>query len=177
MRRPTSLAILLAALLAPLCAVATVAVVATAQVAASGDPLPFERGSWAKLRAAHVGQPTVIHFWGLTCGPCLIELPHWGKLRQERPDLKLVLIAADPLPQDPDRVLATLERAGLAGSESWSFTDRFYERLRYEIDPTWAGELPRTVMIDRDGKAQVLPGVADLSTVRAWLEFQAKTRQ
>ena len=112
----------------------------------------------------------MIHFWGLTCGPCLVELPHWGKLLGERPGLKLVLIAADPLPQDPDRVAATLKDAGLEGSESWSFTDGFYERLRYEIDPAWAGELPRTVMIDRDGKATVLPGVADLARVRAWFD-------
>ena len=48
-----------------------------------------------------------------------------------------------------------------------AFTDRFYERLRYEIDPAWAGELPRTVMIDADGKTTVLPGVADLAQVRA----------
>lgn len=145
-------------------------------VAEAAEPLSFERGSWAKLRAAHAGQPIVVHLWGLTCGPCLVELPAWGKLQAERADLKLVLVSADPLPQDPARVSATLTRAGLANSESWTFTDRFYERLRYEIDPTWAGELPRTVMIDRDGKVQVLPGVADLSTVRAWLELQAKSR-
>ena len=83
-----------------------------------------------------------------------------------------MLIAADPLPQDPDRVAATLDKAGLSGSESWSFTDRFYERLRYEIDPAWAGELPRTVMIDAKGEATVLPGVADLVQVRAWLDSQ-----
>src|SRR5262249_55854579 len=114
--------------------VLAVLLVATASLVSAEPtaPLAFERGSWTKLRASHDGQPTVIHFWGLTCGPCLVELPHWGKLRQERPDLRLVLIAADPLPQDPDRVSATLEKAGLAGSESWSFTDRFYERLRYE---------------------------------------------
>ena len=82
----------------------------------AADPLPFERGSWAKLRAAHAGQPTVIHFWGLTCGPCLVELPQWGKLQAERPDLRLVLIAADPLPQEPERVAATLARAGLGSS-------------------------------------------------------------
>ena len=146
-------------------------------VAEAAEPLSFERGSWAKLRANHAGQPIVVHLWGLTCGPCLVELPAWGKLQAERADLKLVLVAADPVPQDPERVGATLARAGLGNSESWTFTDRFYERLRYEIDPTWAGELPRTVMIDRDGKAQVLPGVADLSAVRAWLESQAKTRQ
>jgi thiol-disulfide isomerase/thioredoxin len=143
--------------------------------AEAGSPLPFERGSWAKLRADRTGQPTVIHFWGLTCAPCLVELPHWGKLVAERPDLKLVLIAADPMPQESERVEATLNNAGLGRSESFSFTDRFYERLRYEIDPTWAGELPRTVMIDRDGKATVLPGVADLAQVRAWLDRQSKS--
>jgi hypothetical protein len=87
-----------------------------------------------------------------------------------------VLIAADPLPQEPERVAATLTQADLGSSESWSFTDRFYERLRYEIDPAWAGELPRTVMIDGDGKTTVLPGVADLAEVRAWLDAQPRPR-
>lgn len=82
---------------------------------------------------------------------------------------------ADPVPQDPERLDAVLARFGLAAIESWSFTDRFYERLRYEIDPAWAGELPRTVMIDRDGKATVLPGVADLAQVRQWLDVQSKS--
>ncbi|SKA18371.1 hypothetical protein SAMN02745126_04039 [Enhydrobacter aerosaccus] len=140
----------------------------------ANEPLPFVRGSWAKLRAAHAGQPTIVHFWGLTCGPCLVELPNWGKLLAERNDLRLVLLAADPLPQPPEQVENTLGRAGLGTAESWSFTDRFYERLRYEIDPTWSGELPRTVMIGRNGTINVLPGVADLSKVRAWLDEQSK---
>ncbi|CAN5905975.1 TlpA disulfide reductase family protein [soil metagenome] len=143
---------------------------------AQAETQPFERGSWATLRSQHAGKPTVIHFWGLTCAPCLVEMPAWGKLQAERRDLNLVLLAADPLPQDPARLDATLQRAGLGKSESWGFTDRFYERLRYEIDPAWAGELPRTVMIDRDGKVQVLSGVADLATVKAWLDAQAKPR-
>lgn len=143
--------------------------------AEAADPRSFERGSWAKLREAHAGQPTVIHFWGLTCAPCLVELPHWGALQAKRPDLRLVLIAADPVPQDPERLAVTLARAGLDKTESWSFTDRFYERLRHEIDPAWAGELPRTMMIDRSGKATVLPGVADIGQVRAWLDAQSKS--
>jgi hypothetical protein len=137
------------------------------------DPMPFERGSWAKLRAEHAGRPTIVHFWGLTCGPCLVELPNWGKLLAERRDLTLVLLAADPLPQPPEQIASTLDHAGLTKAESWSFTDRFYERLRYEIDPTWSGELPRTAMIARDGTVTVLRGVADLSKVRAWLDSQA----
>ena len=142
----------------------------------ASDPLPFERGSWAKLRAAHAGQATVIHFWGLTCGPCLVELPNWGKLLADRRDLRLVLIDADPAPQSAEQVATALDRADLGKAESWTFTDRFYERLRYEIDPAWAGELPRTLMIARDGSVTVLPGVADLTKVRAWLDAQARPR-
>jgi hypothetical protein len=156
--------------------VGLLATLASAASAGAASPLPFERGSWAKLRAEHAGQPTVIHLWGLTCGPCLVELPRWSKLLAERPDLRLVLVAADPVPQDPERVADTLSAAGLGKSESWSFSDRFYERLRYEIDPAWTGELPRTLLIDRDGKATVLAGVADLDQVRAWLEAQAKAK-
>jgi thiol-disulfide isomerase/thioredoxin len=142
----------------------------------AASPVPFERGSWSKLRAEHAGQATVIHFWGLTCGPCLVELPKWGKLARERTDLKLVLVAADPVLQDPERIADTLAAADLAKAESWSFSDRFYERLRFEIDPAWAGELPRTVMVDCDGKATVLPGVADLDRVRTWLDAQRKDK-
>ena len=143
--------------------------------AQSADLQSFGRGSWSKLRAAHDGQPTVVHFWGLTCAPCLVEMPEWGKLRAERPDMRLVMVAADPVPQDPARVSEMLARADLGKVENWAFTDRFNERLRYEIDPAWAGELPRTLLIDRDGKETVLTGVADLADVRAWLDTQ-KTR-
>jgi thiol-disulfide isomerase/thioredoxin len=160
---------LLAVLIAAVCALASSA-------NAQDAPRAFERGSWAKLLRAHAGKPVVIHFWGLTCAPCLVELPQWAKLQAERPDLKLVLLAADPVQQEPERVTATLARAGLGGLESWSFADRFYERLRYEIDPAWAGELPRTVMIASSGTITVLPGVADLTQVRAWLDAQTKPR-
>lgn len=140
----------------------------------AANPQSFERGSWARLRAAHAGTPTVIHFWGLTCGPCLVEMPKWGKLLAERPDMHLVLIAADPVPQSSDEVAATVARNHLDRAESWSFTDRFFERLRYEIDPRWAGELPRTLLIDGAGNIVALNGVADLAKVRAWLDRQAK---
>ena len=142
--------------------------------AQAADLQSFGRGSWSKLRAAHDGQPTVVHFWGLTCAPCLVEMPEWGKLQAERPDMRLVMVAADPVPQDPARVSDMLARADLAKAENWAFADRFNERLRYEIDPAWPGELPRTMLIDRDGKETVLTGVADLGEVRAWLDAQKK---
>lgn len=159
----------------PLCLALTLMLTLASTGAQSADLQSFGRGSWSRLRTANDGKPTVVHFWGLTCAPCLVEMPEWGKLQAERPDMRLVMVAADPMPQDPARVSDMLARANLAKTENWAFTDRFNERLRYEIDPAWAGELPRTMLIDRDGKETVLTGVVDLAEVRAWLDAQ-KTR-
>jgi thiol-disulfide isomerase/thioredoxin len=159
-----------------LIAMMLLAALSTIAPAAPNAPLPFERGSWQSLRQAHAGRPFVVHLWGLTCAPCLVELPRWGELLRQRPDLQLVLIAADPVPEEPSRATGTLAKAGLTGAESWMFADRFAERLRYEIDPRWRGELPRTLLIDRDGVITALSGVADLAAVRAWLDAQVKPK-
>lgn len=133
---------------------------------------PFVRGSWAKLTQAHAGEPTVIHFWGLTCGPCLAELPHWAQLVRERPDLHLVLIAADPVLEKPAGLSKFLDRMGLSDVESWGFADSFTDRLEYEIDPHWHGELPRTMLIAANGKMTLIDGVSDPGKIRAWLDAQ-----
>jgi thiol-disulfide isomerase/thioredoxin len=151
-------------------ALALLALLLVALPAAAEAPRPFARGSWGTVRAAHAGKPVVVHLWGLTCAPCLVEMPQWGALQRERPGLPLVMIAADPSPEDPQRAAATLAAAGLSRVESWIFADGFTERLRHEIDPRWRGELPRTLLIDRDGAVTTLPGVADLAQVRAWLD-------
>lgn len=133
---------------------------------------PFLRGTWAEIIKAKAGQPAVVHFWGLTCAPCLTELPHWAALKKERADLALVMIAADPAPEDVADLKATLARAGLDSAESFAFADGFVDRLRFEIDPKWRGEMPRTILIGHDGKATVLPGLADLAYVRKWHDGQ-----
>jgi thiol-disulfide isomerase/thioredoxin len=133
---------------------------------------PFVRGSWKEIRQAHAGRPTVVHFWGLTCGPCRVEMPSWGNLLVERPGLELVVINADLVPNEPGAVSATLAQTGLAAAENWTFGDGFVERLRYEIDPQWRGEIPRTILIAADGAITVIEGVADLTEVRAWLDGQ-----
>jgi hypothetical protein len=95
-------------------------------------------------------------------------------LARERPGMRLVLIAADPTPADVADLSATLDKAGLAKAESWAFADAFSERLRFEIDPQWRGEMPRTILVAADGMVTVMPGVADLTAVRAWLDREVK---
>jgi hypothetical protein len=92
---------------------------------------------------------------------------HARKLR----DLKLVMINADLVPNAPG-VSAMLAQTGLAAAENWMSTDDFVERLRYEIDPRWQGDIPRTLLLARDGSTTVIEGPADLAAARAWLDAQ-----
>ena len=144
--------------------------------AGAGEFQPFVRGSWKQIAAGHAGRPFVVHVWGLTCGPCRVEMPKWGKLLAERSDLDLVLINADLVPDDPAAAFGMLDKSGLAQADNWIFNDGFVERLRYEIDPRWRGELPMTYLIGRDGARTKIEGVADLAKVRDWLAAQGTDR-
>jgi thiol-disulfide isomerase/thioredoxin len=140
----------------------------------AADLKPFGRGGWQQLRRAHAGAPLIVHFWGLTCAPCLTELPKWGRLLRERHGVDLVFVAADPEPQEPARVTARLAQAGLASGENWMFTDRFVERLQFEVDPTWAGELPLTILVSRGGEVTTTAGTADFAALRAWIKTETR---
>jgi hypothetical protein len=99
-------------------------------------------------------------------------MPQWGKLLQERHDLNLVVIDADLIPNQIEDASEMLAKTGLRGAENWIFDDLFTERLRFEIEPRWQGEIPRTMLIARDGKTITIEGVADMARVRAWLDGQ-----
>jgi thiol-disulfide isomerase/thioredoxin len=140
--------------------------------AAQEEMRPFVRGSWAELRQAHAGKPTVFHFWGVTCVPCIAELPNWTQLVGERKDLNLVLIAADPFPEKPAELAKALTRAKLAVPDSWHFADNFAQKLYFEVDPRWRGELPRTMLVAADGSVKVLRGVTKPEDIKTWLDAQ-----
>ena len=136
------------------------------------EPQPFVRGSWSELRQAHAGHPTIVHFWGVTCGPCLVELPQWAAFGTAHPTIDFVMVAADPVAISPASLAASLEGAGFNKIESWRFADPFAERLEYEIDPNWQGELPYTLLIGRDGAVQSILGGVDFSELARWSELQ-----
>ena len=128
----------------------------------------FERDSYAQIRASHAGRALVVHLWGVTCGPCLVELPQWGALLRKRPELPLVLIQVDP--SAPAARAKRLAAAGLAGAENWSAASEFDEFLRARIDPLWPGDMPRTLLISPTGDVKTIRGAARLGEVEQWLD-------
>lgn len=136
--------------------------------AQAGDIRPFGRGDWARLMAGHIGKPAVVHFWSLTCAPCLAELPAWAAFVRRHPGIDLILVATDPVAQAP-KLAAMLSRAGLGGVESWAFDGSLPERLRFEIDPDWMGELPHTARLDGAGRTAFRTGSLAEDGIAEWI--------
>ena len=132
----------------------------------------FQRGSWQAILRTHAGRPMMVNFWGVTCGPCKVELPLLGKFVRDNPGVDVVTVNADLVPNPRESALSMLHKAGLSSVENWTFSDGFVERLRFEIDPTWQGDIPRTTLIARDGMITTIEGIVDLAKVKRWFGSQ-----
>src|ERR1700755_2747727 len=96
---------------------------------------PFERGSWHDILRSHAGRPTIVHFWGVTCGPCKVELPLLGEFMKIHSPIDMWPGSADLVPDLSGAPRSMLAKSGLQSAENWIFSDGFVERLRFEIDP------------------------------------------
>ena len=98
----------------------------------------------------------------------------WSRLFAERPGDDMVFVAADSRMQEPALVSSMLANAGLSGAENWMFVDRFVDRLQFEVDPEWEGELPITILVSRDGTTAKIVGTVDFAAIRAWIDRHAR---
>lgn len=142
-----------------------------ASPAAGGELKPFVRGSFASILEAHANRPLVVSFWSTACAPCLAEFPVWRDLQEAHPEFALVLVSTDKAKTEP-RARKTLEQHGMARVESWIFADPFTERLRFEVDNRWRGELPRSYLVAADGTMWAVTGMIEKDLFRDWLAGQ-----
>jgi len=133
---------------------------------------PFERGSWQQLLRSHRGHPTLVQFWGVTCGPCKVELPQLGKFMKGHPAIDVVTVSADLVPDLLDATRSMLQKSGLSAADNWIFSDGFADRLRFEVDPAWQGDIPRTLLISRDGAITTIEGSAEIAELEKWSDAQ-----
>jgi thiol-disulfide isomerase/thioredoxin len=152
----------------PVSRIVLVLLAALAGAAAQAAELkPFVAGSMPQIRAAHAGRPFVLVLWSLTCSHCQEELARLGALQRRHPQLNVVLISTDT-PGDAAALTATLARHRLARAEAWVYADAFVERLRFEIDPRWGGELPRTYFFDRAHAVTARSGALAPAELERW---------
>lgn len=145
------------------------------QTAVAQEIRPFVRGSMKQIVAAHHNQPFILGLWSLTCAHCQEELATLGKISAKFPGLKLVLVSTDN-PEEKGAIAATLGERSLQQAEAWVFADDFAERLRFEVDKKWRGELPRTYVYDAGGSAKGMSGALDPAQLERWAQEHSAPR-
>lgn len=149
-------------------AVLTFMVCASAQAFAE-PPRTFDTASWQALLDAHKGQPVIVHFWGFSCGNCMVELEDWGKFARKHPDTTIAFVNWDRRGADAQRIEKALAKSGLGSVRSFTLANGFEEKLRFAVDHDWMGELPYTRLVARDGKLTTFSGAADFESLSQWL--------
>jgi thiol-disulfide isomerase/thioredoxin len=132
---------------------------------------PFIKGSFEQIKQAHQDKPYIIVFWSESCAFCMKELALLGQLIKQYPNVEIVSISTDPFLKD-ETVKQILSSKQIENFETWVFADDFVERLYFDIDPKWRGELPLTYFFDKNHKMLRHMGVIKEKELIEWLSNQ-----
>ncbi|SJM96202.1 conserved exported hypothetical protein [Crenothrix polyspora] len=119
---------------------------------------PFVPGSYQQILTETAKQPFMLVVWSITCSSCLKDMALLNSLHKSHPKLKIVMLATDGA-QASAQIQATLQKNELTAVENWNYADDNSQKLQYEIDPTWYGELPRTYFFDKIHQREGISGV------------------
>jgi thiol-disulfide isomerase/thioredoxin len=129
---------------------------------------PFEGGTYQAILDARGERPFVLAFWSIDCPPCYGELKMLGEQLQSIP-FDLVLVSTDTAGSAPE-IGRLLTRFGLERTEAWIFSAP-PEQLRFEVDRTWYGELPRSYLF-WTGRREAVSGALTAAALKTWLARQ-----
>jgi peroxiredoxin len=147
------------------------ALLAAGPAQAAQEIRALQRGGYQRILEARAGKPFIVAFWSVSCTYCGAELAMFGKLLRKYRGLDLVLVSTDA-PADRTEIAATLNRHALSRAESWVFADSHAERLRFEVDPEWYGELPRTYFFPAQGGMNAVSGKLEQAEAERWIDRQ-----
>lgn len=129
----------------------------------------FSFGSYQKILAENTNHPFMLVIWSIDCAYCLEEMSLLSEIHKNRPEFKMIFLATDDL-SETDQIQQILKEHQLSSTDHWVFSEENTQRLRFEIDPTWYGELPRTYFFD---KAHQRTGISGLLSRENYEEIVA----
>jgi len=110
--------------------------------------------------------------WSLDCPPCYKELAMLAEQTNKNPQLNLVLVSTDTT-DDIKEIQQKLSQFGFSHANAWVFENDIAQQLRYEIDPNWYGELPRSYLFDAQHNRQAISGILKPAVLQHWRSLQA----
>ena len=146
---------------------ASVPALARAAQTPNSSLLPFDANSLAALKKAHAGKPFVLAFWSVYCERCRDEMLEWNAVKRAHTALPIALVSTDT-PADRALIDAFLLKYPPGPVQRHVFTDAMSERVRYAVDKSWRGELPKTYFFDTAHRVEVKSGRVDRAWISAW---------
>ena len=117
--------------------------------AEQADLKHFTSGSYQQLLKEYADKPFVLMIWSISCASCLKKMPVMSELRKSMPGVNLIMLATDDA-SATHQVNSILTGNQLDHADNWIFADANAQKLRYEIDPKWYGEVPRTYFLNKE---------------------------
>ena len=118
----------------------------------------FTSGSYQQILASNANQPFMLVVWSITCASCLKDMALLSSIHKKRPELKMIMLATDDI-SETGQIQSILENSQLSGIENWVYADENTQKLQFEIDPKWYGEMPRTYFFDKTHQREGISGV------------------
>ncbi len=127
-------------------------------VSAQATPSAFVSGSYQQILVSNANRPFMLVVWSINCSSCLKDMALLSSIHKSKPELKMVMLAADEL-SAAEQIQQILEKNQLSDIENWVYAEENTQKLQFEIDPKWYGELPRTYFFDKGHQRTGVSGV------------------
>lgn len=114
--------------------------------------MAMEELTETKVEKVFETQNRLIMLWSVDCPPCYQELAVLEKLLLLYPHLPITLISTDDDTDRHEEVEGQYKRLNGKSLTTWVFAEGEAASLRYAIDKTWSGVLPRSYLIKVTGK-------------------------
>jgi thiol-disulfide isomerase/thioredoxin len=131
--------------------------------------MPFDMNTRKVIEKRYIDQPLIISFWSIDCPYCIDDLKKLGKALSKNTNVKLITVCVDGK-ESAKKAERILSQANLPKHEKYQYAEVDEDRLRYNIDPAWYGELPRTYFYDAAHQVTALSGKISNSFLDKWFK-------
>jgi thiol-disulfide isomerase/thioredoxin len=131
--------------------------------------MPFDMNTRKVIEKRYIDQPLIISFWSIDCPYCIDDLKKLGKALSKNTNVKLITVCVDGK-ESAKKAERILSQANLPKHEQYQYAEVDEDRLRYNIDPAWYGELPRTYFYDAAHQVTPLSGKISNSFLHKWFK-------
>lgn len=133
------------------------------------NSVEFNKARFEQVKQEKLAQKWLVLLWSVDCTPCMKELALVKKLQQKQKDLAVVMINTDTEESSEQERNDIIKHFNLVNLKSFHFTQGQEAQQRYQVDPQWFGELPRSYFIDEQGKFHGKSGLIAEELLTQWL--------